>query len=115
MNIAVPGGTGTLGRPVVAELVRRGHAVRVLSRTPPPRPPDGAEHHRVDLASGAGLREALGGVDAVVDAANTPGTGRKAAPVLVEGTRRLLEAEARAGVGHHVAISIVGVDAVPLS
>jgi uncharacterized protein YbjT (DUF2867 family) len=104
-----------LGRPVVAELVRRGHEVRVLSRNPPRQPQPGSTHHTVDLVTGAGLREALTGADAVIEAANTPGGGRKAAPVLVDGTRRLLEAEAREGVGHHVAISIVGVDAVALS
>jgi len=104
-----------LGRPVVAELVRRGHDVRVLSRNAPRRPQPGSTHHAVDLVSGSGLRDALAGVDAVIEAANTPGSGRKARPVLVDGTRRLLDAEALAGVGHHVAISIVGVDAVPLS
>jgi uncharacterized protein YbjT (DUF2867 family) len=104
-----------LGRPVVAELVRRGHDVRVLSRNPPRLPQPGSTHHAVDLVSGAGLRDALAGVDAVVEAANTQGSGRKATPVLVDGTRRLLDAEALEGVGHHVAISIVGVDAVPLS
>jgi uncharacterized protein YbjT (DUF2867 family) len=104
-----------LGRPVVAELVRRGHDVRVLTRNPPRRPQPGSTHHAVDLVSGVGLRDALAGVDAVVEATNTPGSGRKATPVLVGGTRRLLETEALEGVGHHVAISIVGVDAVPLS
>ena len=115
MNIAVPGGTGTLGRTVVEELVRRGHDVRVLSRRPPRRPQPGSTHQPVDIATGAGLDVALAGIDAVVDAANTPGSGRKATPLLVDGTRRLLEAEARARVGHHVAISIVGIDTVPLS
>jgi len=104
-----------LGRAVVAELVRRGHDVRVLSRDPPRRPQPGSTHHAVDLVSGRGLRDALAGVDAVVEAANTAGSGRKAAPVLVDGTRRLLAAGALEGVGHHVAISIVGIDAVPLS
>jgi uncharacterized protein YbjT (DUF2867 family) len=104
-----------LGRPVVAELVRRGHDVRVLSRNPPRLPQPGSTHRAVDLVSGAGLRDALAGVDAVVEAANAPRSGRKATPVLVDGTRRLLDAEALEGVGHHVAISIVGVDAVPLS
>ena len=115
MNIAVPGGTGTLGRAVVDELVGRGHDVRVLSRRRSRQPQAGATHHEVDVATGAGLRAALQDVDAVVDATNASGSGRKAAPVLVDGTQRLLDAEARQGVGHHVAISIVGIDAVPLS
>jgi uncharacterized protein YbjT (DUF2867 family) len=115
VNIAVPGGTGTLGRAVAAELAARGHDVRVLSRTPPRRPQPSSTHHQADLATGAGLDAALAGVDAVIDAFNTAGNGRKAARTLVGGSRRLLDAEARAGVGHHVAISIVGIDVVPLS
>jgi uncharacterized protein YbjT (DUF2867 family) len=115
VNIAVPGGTGTLGRAVVGELVGRGHDVRVLSRRTPRRPPAGSTYHEVDLATGAGLDAALAGVDAVVDAVNARGSGRKATTVLVDGTRRLLDAEAREGVGQHVEISIVGIDAVPLS
>jgi uncharacterized protein YbjT (DUF2867 family) len=115
VDIAVPGGSGTLGRAVVEELVGRGHDVRVLSRRPPQRPQPGSVHHKVDLVTGAGLRPALAGVDAVVDATNTAGSGRKATPLLVDGTRRLLDAEAGEAVGHHVAISIVGVDIVPLS
>ncbi|MGI9098888.1 MAG: SDR family oxidoreductase [Solirubrobacteraceae bacterium] len=115
MEIAVVGGTGTLGRPVVLELVARGHAVRVLTRSAPAVLPPGAEHRAIDLETGAGLGDALDGVDAVVDAANRAGSGRTAAPVIVAGTRRLLTAAAHAGVGHHVAVSIVGIDAVPLS
>lgn len=104
-----------LGRPLVAELVRRGHDVRVLTRTPPRHPQAPTRHHVVDVATGAGLCEALDGADAVIDATNTPGSGRTAWPVVVEGTRRLLAAEAHARVGHHVAISIVGIDSVPFS
>jgi uncharacterized protein YbjT (DUF2867 family) len=115
MDIAVAGGTGMLGGQVVAELARRGHDVRVLSRRPPDTPVPGTTHHAVDLVSGDGLRDAVAGADAVIEAANTPGAGRKATPVLVEGTRRLLAAEAREAVGHHVAISIVGIDTVSFS
>jgi uncharacterized protein YbjT (DUF2867 family) len=115
MDIAVAGGTGMVGGQVVAELARRGHDVRVLSRRPPQTPVPGTTHHAVDLVSGDGLRDALAGADAVIEAANTPGVGRKTTPVLVEGTRRLLAAESREQVGHHVAISIVGIDAVSFS
>ena len=115
MDIAVAGGTGMLGRAVVAQLTARGHDVRVLTRRPPGRPQPATTHHAVDLVTGAGLTDALAGADAVIDAANTPGSGRKAAPLLVDGTRRLLAAEARAGVGHHIAISIVGIDEIRLS
>jgi uncharacterized protein YbjT (DUF2867 family) len=111
MTVAVVGGTGTLGAPVVADLARRGEAVRVLSRTPR-AVHAGAEHRPIDLTTGEGLAEALAGVDTVIDAANSQ---RGAKQTLVEGTARLLEAAAAAGVRHHLAISIVGVDRVPMS
>lgn len=110
-TVAVVGGTGTLGTPVVRGLLARGAEVRVLSRNATDVP-DGAEHRRVDLTSGAGLAEALAGVDTVVDAANST---KAPEDVLVAGTRRLLAAETGAGVGHHVAISIIGIDRVPIS
>jgi uncharacterized protein YbjT (DUF2867 family) len=109
-TVAVVGGTGTLGKPLVAELLGRGASVRVLSRNPA-GVPDGAEHRRVDLLSGAGLAEALSGVDVVIDSASSQKDAEK---TLVGGTRRLLEAGAAAGVSHHVLISIVGIDQVPL-
>lgn len=110
MTVAVVGGTGTLGTLVVAELLRRGVPVVVLSRRAA-GVPAGAEHRRVDLADGAGLDHALNGVGAVVDAAND---NRGAQKTLVEGTRRLLAAGAAAGVSNHVTISIVGCDQVPV-
>lgn len=112
MNIAVTGGTGTLGVRVVAELARRGHDVSALSRTPPAALPAGARHHVVDLVTGAGLEDALRGVEVVVDASNGPPNG--ADDVLVGGARRLLAAERDAGVRHHVGVSIVGIDDVPM-
>lgn len=114
MRIAVVGGTGSIGAPLAAALAARGDEVRVLSRNAPERLPAGSvTHHRVDLASGEGLAEAFAGVEAVVDAVNDS-RPRRAKDVLVEGSRRLLAAEAEAGVGHHVAISIVGCDSVPI-
>lgn len=113
MLIAVTGGTGTLGAPLVAELARRGHTVRALSRTAPRALPDRVTHHAVDLETGDGLADALAGADVVVDASNgMPNGGADA--VLVEGARRLLAAEREAGVRHHVGVSIVGIDDVPL-
>jgi uncharacterized protein YbjT (DUF2867 family) len=110
-TIAVVGGTGTLGAPVVHALLERGAAVRVLSRKAT-AVPAGAEHRRVDLTTGDGLAAALAGAGAVVDAANS---SKGAEETLVAGTRRLLEAGAAAGVGHHLAISIIGIDLVPIS
>jgi uncharacterized protein YbjT (DUF2867 family) len=104
MRIAITGGTGTLGRPTVTELRSRGHEVRVLSRRSP--------EHPVDLTTGAGLAEALEGCDVVVDASND--SSKHAAQILVEGSRRLLAAEEAAGVGHHVCVSIVGCENVPM-
>jgi len=98
MQIAIVGGTGTVGAETARELTRRGHEVRVLSRHAPAFP--------VDLSTGEGLARALDGVDVVIDAAN----GSK--KVLVAGTERLLRAEAEAGVQHHVGVSIVGIDRV---
>jgi uncharacterized protein YbjT (DUF2867 family) len=103
MRIAIVGGTGLLGGHVADELRSRGHDVRVLSR----RSPD----HPVDLTTGDGLGHALAGCDVVVDAANA---AKDAARTLVDGSRRLLAAEEAAGVGHHVGVSIVGCELVPL-
>jgi uncharacterized protein YbjT (DUF2867 family) len=104
MRIAIAGGTGTLGRHVAAELRERGDEVRVLSRHAP--------EYRVDLTTGAGLAAALDGCQVVVDASNGP--PRTAAATLVEGNRRLLEAGREAGVEHHVCVSIVGCDRLPV-
>jgi len=112
VQIAVAGATGVLGRFVVEELVRRGHAVRALSRRAPEGAVAGVEHHAVDLTTGTGLRDAVAGADVVVNAANR--NDRHAAAVLVDGTRRLVEAAASERVGHVVEISIVGIEQVPL-
>jgi uncharacterized protein YbjT (DUF2867 family) len=112
MKVAVVGGTGSLGRPLVAALGAHGDEVLALSRSAPGKLPDGASHRRVDLTTGEGLEEALAGVDVVVDASNS--FSRKPGPVLVEGTARLLAAGREAGVRHHVGISIVGCDRVPM-
>lgn len=102
MIVAVVGGRGRLGAAVVNELRRRGHEARVLSRS--------SQEHAVDLTTGAGLDSALAGATVVVNAVNDAKHGDR----LVEGTRRLLAAEAEAGVHHHVEIGVVGADRVPL-
>ena len=103
MRIAIAGGTGTVGSYVVQSLEALGHDVRVLSRGSPTFP--------VDLRTGAGLAAALDGCAVVVDAANA---AKGAQATLVEGARRLLAAERAAGVTHHVCVSIVGCDLVPI-
>ena len=87
----------------MAALAARGHEVRSLSRSGPVP---------VDLRDGSGLDAALDGVEAVIDAANAGPAKAAARAVLVDGNRRLLAAEARASVAHHVADSIIGIDRV---
>lgn len=113
MKVAVVGGTGTFGGLAVDQLRARGHEVVILSRTAPAGASD-VQHRKVDLASGEGLPGSLEGIELVVDASNVPSGGKRGRAVLVDGTRRLLEAEAGAGVGRHFLISIVGIDRVPL-
>jgi uncharacterized protein YbjT (DUF2867 family) len=104
MRIAVAGGTGRLGRLVVATATGAGHDVVSMSRT-----------SGVDLITGAGLDEALGGVQAVVDVSNIETlSGSKSTEFFETATRNLTAAEQRAGVAHHVVVSIVGVDRVGL-
>lgn len=107
-TILVTGGTGTLGRAVVARLLGDGHQVRVVSRRA--RSSQGSGHTTVvaDLRHQEGLDAALADVDAIVHCATTGGRGD------VEVTRNLVEAARRAGTPHLVYISIVGVDRIPL-
>ncbi|QCQ91902.1 SDR family oxidoreductase [Rhodococcus sp. SGAir0479] len=102
----VAGGTGVAGRAVATELVRRGAAVRVLSRRGGTG--DGIEHVVGDLLTGVGLAEALDGVDVVVD--TTDGKTRRTRAVLTDGAANLLTAAAAAGVARAVLLSIVNVD-----
>ncbi len=104
MRIATAGGTGVLGRHVVEVARDRGHEVVVLSRA-----------EGVDLTTGDGLAGGLVGVDAVIDASNSPAQKRADAEAFFGTvTQHLLAAEHEARVGHHIAISIVGIDDVPL-
>ncbi|GIH26238.1 3-beta hydroxysteroid dehydrogenase [Acrocarpospora phusangensis] len=102
MRIAVAGGTGWVGKLVVEQARGQGHEVVVMSRS-----------GGVDLISGAGLDDALRGVDVVIDVANVTTLSRKTSVTFFETeTRNLLAAEERAGVRHHVLLSIVGIDRV---
>ncbi|GAA3888237.1 SDR family oxidoreductase [Streptomyces sedi] len=99
MRIAVAGATGKIGSLTVAALERDGHEVVRISRS-----------LGVDLSTGEGLDAALVGVDAVVDATSAPPAGaRETVERLGAMTGRLLAAEERAGVRHHVLLSIVGI------
>ena len=102
MRVAVAGGTGAVGRHVVAELERAGQDAVVLSRS-----------SGVDLTTGDGLAERLRGCDAIIDVSNRMALRERAAVEFFGTvTRNLLDAAVRAGVGHLVALSIVGVDKV---
>lgn len=102
--IAVAGGTGLVGRLVVEEVRRAGATPVVVARSA-----------GVDLTTGAGLDAALDGVDAVVDASNVTTLGARRSVAFFEAaTGHLLAAGERAGVRHHVALSIVGCDRVDL-
>ena len=105
MRIAVAGGTGVVGRHAVEAARAAGHEVVVLSRSA------GA-----DVLTGAGLVERLQGADAVIDVTNTTTlSSAKAVEFFETATRNLLAAESRAGVAHHVALSIVGIDGIDAS
>ncbi|MDG4806947.1 SDR family oxidoreductase [Micromonospora sp. WMMD1120] len=112
MKVLVTGASGNLGRPVLARLLDDGATVRATSR----RTRSGADVEWVvaDLATGAGLAEAVAGVDAVLHLASAP-RGRQTHQVDVLGTRHLVVAAGAAGVGHIVYTSIVGVDRVPFA
>ncbi len=100
----VTGGTGVLGRRVVERLRAAGVEARVFSRSGRPGTIRG------DLLTGEGLDGAVRGVDTVIHCASSP--FRKSRQIDLDGTGRLLEAVARAGVSHVVYISIVGIDRV---
>lgn len=102
MRVAVTGGTGVVGAHVVALARERGHTVVVLSRAA-----------GVDLTTGADPAERLRGADTVVDVSGTRAQRRRAARAFFGAvTGQMLAAGARAGVAHHVTLSIVGIDRV---
>jgi uncharacterized protein YbjT (DUF2867 family) len=100
MKIVVIGGTGLIGSKTVAILRRGGHEVVAAS------PNTG-----VNTITGEGLKEAIAGAQVVIDLANSPSFEDRAVLQFFETSERnLLPAEAAAGVRHHVALSIVGID-----
>jgi uncharacterized protein YbjT (DUF2867 family) len=102
--VLVTGGTGRLGRALVARLVAEGRPVRTASRGPGQA---GVEHVRADLRTGEGLAAAVDGVDVVVHCATANG---RADVTLAE---NLVAAAAQARRPHVVYVSIVGVDRIP--
>ena len=100
MKIVVIGGTGLIGSKLVKELREHGHeAVAAAPNT------------GVNSVTGEGLAEALKGASVVVDVTNSPSWEDAAVLKFFEtSTRNLLASEAAAGVGHHVALSVVGTE-----
>src|SRR5690242_6243118 len=100
MKIVVIGGTGLIGSRVVSKLLAQGHEASAAS------PNSG-----VNTVTGEGLAGALKGAAVIVDVTNAPSWEDGAVMKFFEtSTRNLLAAEAVAGVGHHVALSVVGTD-----
>jgi uncharacterized protein YbjT (DUF2867 family) len=105
MKIVVIGGSGLIGTNVVNRLRQKGHEVVAAS-------PDSG----VNTITGEGLADALAGAQVVVDVANSPSFEDRAVLEFFNTSgRNLLAAEAAAGVGHHVALSVVGTDRLPES
>ena len=103
MKIVVLGGRGLIGKKLVPILRRLGH------EAVPASPSSG-----VNALTGEGLAEALAGAGVVVDVTNSPSFADAAVLEFFEtSTRNVLAAEAAAGVGHHVALSVVGADRLP--
>ena len=100
MKIVVIGGTGLIGKKVVSNLRQQGHHVV------PASPSLG-----INALTGEGLDEAMAGAEVVVDVSNSPSFEDKAVLEFFEkGNKNLLAAETKAGVGHHVAVSVVGTE-----
>ena len=103
MKIIIIGGTGLIGSKLAPLLDDKGHEVV------PASPSSG-----VDTITGEGLAEALQGADVVVDVSNLASfEDDKTMAFFTTSTRNLLAAEAEAGVGHHVALSVVGTQRLP--
>lgn len=100
MKIVIIGGTGLIGTKVAEKLRQLGHTVIA-----------GSPSTGINSITGEGLAEALKGTDIVIDLSNSPSFEDAAVMEFFETSgRNLMAAETNAGVKHHVAVSIVGVD-----
>jgi len=103
MKIVVIGGSGLIGSQVVARLKEHGHEAVAASLDT-----------GVNTLTGEGLAQVLEGASVVVDVSNSPSFEDEAVMNFFQtSTRKLLSYEAAAGVGHHVALSIVGSERLP--
>ncbi len=105
MKVVVIGGTGLIGSKLVTKLTEHGH--EALAAAP---------NTGVNTLTGEGLAEAIEGASVVVDVSNSPSFEDTAVLEFFRtSTANLLAAEAAAGVGHHVALSVVGTERLPTS
>jgi uncharacterized protein YbjT (DUF2867 family) len=103
MKITVVGASGLIGTKVVEHLKSGGHDVVASSRS-----------SGVDVLTGDGLADALAGADALVDVTNSPSFEADAVmEFFTTSATNIAQAARQAGVGHYVALSIVGVDGLP--
>jgi uncharacterized protein YbjT (DUF2867 family) len=103
MKIAVIGGTGRIGDKVMTALDNAGHT-----------PVAASPAFEVDAFAGEGLDEVMVGVDVIIDVSNAPAWGDEyVLKFFSTATRNLLKAGRRAGVRHHVALSVLGCDRLP--
>jgi len=103
MKVVIIGGSGLIGKKLSALLQQAGHTVTTAS------PSSG-----VNSVTGEGLDQALAGAQVVVDVTNSPSFEDEAVMHFFQAsTRNLLAAEDKAGVRHHVALSVVGAERVP--
>jgi uncharacterized protein YbjT (DUF2867 family) len=105
MKVVIIGGTGLIGSKLVRTLAEQGH------ETVPASPNTG-----VNTLTGEGLAEVMDGVTVVIDVSNSPSFEDAAVLEFFQtSTRNVVAAEAAAGVGHHLALSVVGTERLPTS
>lgn len=102
MKIAVIGGTGFIGSQLVQKLSAGGAETCAHGKST-----------GLDLLTGEGLRDAVSGVDVIVNTIEVPNFDAQAAPFFRTTTENLLAGAQQAGVKHLVLLSIVGIDRVP--
>jgi uncharacterized protein YbjT (DUF2867 family) len=100
MKIAIAGATGRVGHHIVEEIKKRGHDAVAMSRS-----------KGIDIISGEGLKNALAGVDCIIDAASGPAPDQESATkFFTTAARNLQEFGAQAGVKRIIVVSIIGID-----
>jgi uncharacterized protein YbjT (DUF2867 family) len=102
MKIVVIGGTGLIGSKLVTRLREAGHDTVSASL-----------ESGIDTYTGKGLEQALEGAQVVIDVSNAPVLDDTAVDFFHTSSRNILTVETTAGVSHHVALSIVGIDRLP--